>query len=141
MISNGRVRIGIRRTWLGLWFLGAIGLLVLLNLGCNGCGNTARDAVEEAKDVAAEAAATAGEVIEEGAEAVGDAVGVDPSDFEDALVDLRRVGYPIESEAQEAWVGFATTRRRYFGTIQRIADAIVAPPGPWSQTRRLPRRR
>ena len=72
--SNGTAKIGVRRTWLGVWILGAIGLLLLFNLGCNGCGNVAEDAVEEAKDAATEAAAAAGEVIEEGAEAVGDAV-------------------------------------------------------------------
>jgi hypothetical protein len=34
--SNGTVKIGMRRTWLSLWILGAIALLLLLNLGCNG---------------------------------------------------------------------------------------------------------
>jgi len=72
--SNGTAKIGVRRTWLGVWILGVIGLLLLFNLGCNGCGSATEDAMDEAKDAAAEAAAAAGEVIEEGAEAVGDAV-------------------------------------------------------------------
>ena len=71
--TNGRAKVGVRRSWLSLWLLGAIALLLLLNLGCNGCGGAAKDAAEEAKEAAAEAAAAAGEVIEEGAEAVGEA--------------------------------------------------------------------
>jgi hypothetical protein len=30
---NGTAKIGVRRTWLGVWILGAIVLLLLLNLG------------------------------------------------------------------------------------------------------------
>ena len=31
--SNGIAKIGVRRTWLGVWILGAIGILLLFNLG------------------------------------------------------------------------------------------------------------
>ena len=60
--SNGTAKISVRRTWLGVWILGAIGLLLLFNLGC---GGAAEEAVEEARDAAAEAAEAAGEAIED----------------------------------------------------------------------------
>ncbi len=69
--SNGRAKVGVRRSWLSLWLLGAIALLLLLNLGC---GEAAKDAAEEAKDAAAEAVEAAGEALEESAQAVGEAI-------------------------------------------------------------------
>ena len=61
-------KVGLRRTWLGVWILGAIGLLMLISLGCNGCGGAAKDAAEEVQEAAVEAAAATSEAIEEGGE-------------------------------------------------------------------------
>jgi hypothetical protein len=100
--SSGTAKIGVRKTWLGVWILGAIGLLLLFNLGCNGCGSVAEDAVEEAKDAAAEAAEAAGEVIEEGAEGVGEAVDEGAEAVGEALEEAKETAGEVAEEAGKA---------------------------------------
>ena len=97
--SNGRVKVGMRRSWLSLWLLGAIGLLLLLNLGC---GEAAKDTAEEAKEAAAEAVEAAGEALEEGAEAVGEAVEEGSEAVGEALEEAKEAADEIVDEAQEA---------------------------------------
>ena len=100
--SHRTGKVGLRRTWLGVWILGAIGLLMLINLGCNGCGNAAKDAADEVQEAAAEAAAATGEAIEEGADAVGEAVEEGAEAVGDAIEEgAEAVGETVK-EAQVA---------------------------------------
>lgn len=100
--SNGTAKVGLRKTWLGVWILGAIVLLMLLNLGCNGCGETAKEAAEEATEVAAEAAEATADTIEEGAEAVGEAVEEGAEAVGEAVDEAKDAAEEIVEEAKEA---------------------------------------
>ncbi len=62
-----------KRYLTGIAMLTAIALLLLPNLGCNGCGRAAEEAIDQAQETAGEIADSTGEAIEEGAEAVGEA--------------------------------------------------------------------
>lgn len=104
--SNGRAKVGIRRSWLSLWLFGAIGLLLLLNLGC---GEAAKDAAEEVTEAAAEAAEAVGEAVEEGAEAVGEAAEAVGEAVEEgseavgeAVEEAKETAEEIVEDAQEA---------------------------------------
>ncbi|HWE61084.1 MAG TPA: hypothetical protein VHB98_05185, partial [Chloroflexota bacterium] len=50
---------------------------------------------------------------------------------------LRRVGFPIERSAAEAWPEFRGWRVNYEAAAYGIAQAVVAVPAPWSGERRL----
>ncbi|HEX2235616.1 MAG TPA: hypothetical protein VHK89_05025 [Actinomycetota bacterium] len=79
------------------------------------------------------------------AEAVGIPFDVDPFPedpieltFEEFAAGVRRaeeVGFPLERTPEEAWVHFRGWRVNYEAIAYRIADAVVAPPGPWSGRR------
>ena len=97
--SNGRAKVGIRKSWLSLWLLGAIGLLLLLNLGC---GQAAEDTAQEVQDAASEAAQAASEAIGEGVEAVGEAVEEGTEAVGDAIEDAKETAEGIVDDAQEA---------------------------------------
>jgi hypothetical protein len=54
-----------------------------------------------------------------------------------AAVDLLvEKSFPIERGAEEAWPHFRGWRVNYEGLAYRLADRVVAPPAPWSGSRR-----
>lgn len=56
-------------------------------------------------------------------------------DFLGAVHKLEAIGYPIERSVEEAWPHFRGWRVNYEGVAYSLADAVVAPPGPWSGDR------
>ena len=48
---------------------------------------------------------------------------------------LEEVGFPMERTAEEAWPHFSGWRINYESIAYTLADATVAPPGPWSGPR------
>ncbi len=61
-------------------------------------------------------------------------------DFDRAVGMLREVGFPIERSAEEAWPDFHGWRVNYETAAYRLADRLLAPPAPWSGSRRHIRR-
>lgn len=61
-------------------------------------------------------------------------------EFVIAVTALSESGYPVEVTAEDAWPEFRDRRSAYAATAYRIADAVVAPPAPWSGDRSLPAR-
>lgn len=59
--------------------------------------------------------------------------------YEDYLSGVGRlvaVGFPIERSAEEAWPHFRGWRNNYEAIAYALADRLMAPPAPWSGTRR-----
>ena len=57
-------------------------------------------------------------------------------DFDRAVGMLKEVGFPTERSAEEAWPDFHGWRVNYETAAYRLADRLVAPPAPWSGSRR-----
>jgi hypothetical protein len=57
-------------------------------------------------------------------------------EFEDAVARLRRVDFPIERSAEQAWPDFAGWRVNYERAAYAVAWAVSAPPALWSGPRR-----
>ena len=49
---------------------------------------------------------------------------------------LQEIGFPMERTPEEAWIHFRGWRVNYEEIAYILADAVVAPPGPWSGPRR-----
>jgi hypothetical protein len=58
-------------------------------------------------------------------------------DFRSGVARLEVMGFPMERTPEEAWPHFKGWRVNYESIAYRIADDVVAPPGPWSGRRRL----
>ena len=56
--------------------------------------------------------------------------------FEQAVDMLASYGFPMERSAEEAWPDFRGWRINYETVAYRLADRLIAPPAPWSGTRR-----
>lgn len=56
-------------------------------------------------------------------------------DFLGAVHKLEAIGYPMERGPEEAWTHFRGWRVNYESVAYSLADAVVAPPGPWSGDR------
>jgi hypothetical protein len=57
-------------------------------------------------------------------------------EFEEAVTMLQHVGFPMERTAEEAWPDFRGWRVNYESVAYRLCDRLIAPPAPWSGTRR-----
>jgi hypothetical protein len=57
-------------------------------------------------------------------------------EFEDAVARLRRVDFPIERSAEQAWPDFVGWRVNYERAAYAVAWAVSAPPALWSGPRR-----
>ena len=57
-------------------------------------------------------------------------------EFEEAVTMLEHVGFPMERTAEEAWPDFRGWRVNYESVAYRLCDRLIAPPAPWSGTRR-----
>lgn len=55
--------------------------------------------------------------------------------FVAGVAHLRRVGFPVERTAEEAWADFRGWRVNYEAAAYAIADRIIAVPAPWSGRR------
>lgn len=80
---------------------------------------------------------------------IADVLGIpyDPDPFPDDPIDLtfeqfaggvarlEEAGFPLERTAEEAWPHFRGWRVNYEAISYALADAVVAPPGPWSGPR------
>lgn len=58
------------------------------------------------------------------------------SDFMTAVEYLRRSGFPIERDPDEAWPQFRGWRVNYESIAYALADLVLAPPALWSGPRR-----
>ncbi len=56
-------------------------------------------------------------------------------EFVGAVARLESVGFPMERSPEEAWPHFKGWRVNYESIAYVLADAVVAPPGPWSGAR------
>jgi hypothetical protein len=56
-------------------------------------------------------------------------------EFEGGVERLQVVGFPVERSPEEAWPHFKGWRVNYESIAYRLANAVVAPPGPWSGRR------
>jgi hypothetical protein len=57
-------------------------------------------------------------------------------EFVDAIAMLEHVGFPMERTAEEAWPHFRGWRVNYETVAYRLCDRLIAPPAPWSGSRR-----
>jgi hypothetical protein len=57
-------------------------------------------------------------------------------EFAGGVHRLESVGFPMERTIEEAWDHFKGWRVNYERVAYALADAVVAPPGPWSGERR-----
>lgn len=57
-------------------------------------------------------------------------------EFAGGVHRLEKVGFPMERTIEEAWDHFKGWRVNYESVAYALADAVVAPPGPWSGPRR-----
>jgi hypothetical protein len=57
-------------------------------------------------------------------------------EFEQAVLMLEQVGFPVERRAEAAWLDFRGWRVNYETAAYRLADRLVVPPAPWSGPRR-----
>lgn len=56
-------------------------------------------------------------------------------EFAAGLERLASLGFPMERTPEEAWPHFRGWRVNYESLAYRLADLVVAPPGPWSGPR------
>lgn len=66
-----------------------------------------------------------------------DPIALDRSEFDNAVALLKRVGFPVEVDAEEAWPHFSGWRINYESVAYKLADRINAPPAAWSGPRSL----
>lgn len=67
-----------------------------------------------------------------------EAIELTREEFDYAVEVLKKAGFPVEVEGDEAWQQFQIGRSRYEYTAWHIAKAIDAVPAPWSGPRRVP---
>jgi hypothetical protein len=67
-------------------------------------------------------------------------ISVSYQQFDDAVAELRRLGYPVERTSQEAWPHFRGWRANYDIAALALARELDAPPALWSGPRRWPSR-
>jgi hypothetical protein len=60
------------------------------------------------------------------------------ADFDHAVDVLRRSGFPIERDLDEAWDLFRVARARYEFAALQICQRLDVTPAPWSGARRIP---
>ncbi|HEX8970270.1 hypothetical protein [Oryzihumus sp.] len=65
-------------------------------------------------------------------------ISVSYEQFEEAVDELRRLGYPIERSNAEAWPHFRGWRANYDTAALALAHLLDAPPALWSGPRRWP---
>jgi hypothetical protein len=56
-------------------------------------------------------------------------------EFKGGIARLEEMSFPMERSPEDAWLHFVGWRVNYESIAYRLADLIVAPPGPWSGTR------
>jgi hypothetical protein len=66
----------------------------------------------------------------------GTGISLTYAEFEAAIARLKKVDFPIEQEAEQAWPSFVGWRVNYERAAYAIAWAVSAPPALWSGPRR-----
>jgi len=66
----------------------------------------------------------------------GTGISLTYAEFEEAVARLKKVDFPIEQEAEQAWPSFVGWRVNYERAAYAIAWAVSAPPALWSGPRR-----
>ncbi len=59
-------------------------------------------------------------------------------EFDKAVDLLRKSGFPIERDLDEAWNQFTAARSRYEYAAYALCELLDATPAPWSGPRRVP---
>lgn len=59
-------------------------------------------------------------------------------DFDVAVDVIRRSGFPIDRDLDDAWTEFKVLRARYEFAAHQICRALDATPAPWSGGRKIP---
>ena len=59
------------------------------------------------------------------------------SEFDEAVDLLRRSGFPIDRDLDEAWQQFVAARSRYEFAAYALCEILDAPPAPWTGPRRF----
>ena len=57
------------------------------------------------------------------------------AEFDRALDVMRQAGVTIDRDPDAAWAIFARERQRYEATVYSLAQALYAPPAPWTGSR------
>jgi len=60
------------------------------------------------------------------------------AEFDEAVDLLRRSGFPVDRDADEAWAQFVSARSRYEFAAYALCESLDAPPAPWTGPRRIP---
>jgi uncharacterized membrane protein len=64
-----------------------------------------------------------------------DPINLTEGEFRDAVRHVKEAGWHLETTVEEAWLHFRGWRVNYEAIAYAIADAIEAPPAPWSGPR------
>lgn len=67
-----------------------------------------------------------------------DGITLPREEFDKAVDLLRRSGFPIERDVDEAWNQFTAARSRYEYAAYALCELLDATPAPWSGPRRVP---
>ena len=65
-------------------------------------------------------------------------VSITREQFDVAVDIIRRSGFPIDRDLDEAWEQFRVIRARYEFAAYQICRALDATPAPWSGDRTIP---
>ena len=60
------------------------------------------------------------------------------AEFDEAVDLLKKSGFPIDRDLDEAWTQFTAARSRYEYAAYAICEILQAPPAPWSGPRTFP---
>lgn len=60
------------------------------------------------------------------------------AEFDQAVELLRRSGFPVDRDPDEAWAQFVAARSRYEFAAYALCEILDAPPAPWTGPRRIP---
>lgn len=60
------------------------------------------------------------------------------AEFDEAVDLLRRSGFPIDRDPDQAWAQFVAARSRYEFAAYALCESLDAPPAPWTGPRRIP---
>ena len=59
------------------------------------------------------------------------------AEFDEAVELLRKSGFPIDRDLDEAWIQFTAARSRYEYSAYAVCAILQAPPAPWSGPRSI----
>ncbi len=66
----------------------------------------------------------------------GDAISISRAEYDQAVAELENAGIPIKPDRETAWLDFTGWRVNYDKALLALAELTMAPPAPWTGTRR-----